>query len=112
MFGIPPMLSGFVGGYIGDLIGNLPAVQKALAPPLAKALNGDDVAEDFIMQGGKIQKFRKDDIVMGGTKLTGSDPRTIQLLERLVSAVEKGSVVMLDGQRVGQALNVGARRLQ
>jgi hypothetical protein len=103
---------GLLGGIIGDWIGNLPAVQKALAPPLAKALGGDDVAEDFIMQGGKIQKFRKDDIVMGGTKLTGSDPRTIQLLERLVSAVEKGSVVMLDGQRVGQALNVGARRLQ
>jgi len=103
---------GLLGGIIGDWIGNLPAVQKALAPPLAKALGGDDVAEDFIMQGGKIQKFRKDDIVMGGTKLTGSDPRTIQLLERLVSAVEKGSVVMLDGQRVGQALNVGAHRLQ
>lgn len=100
------------GGIIGDLIGNLPAVQKALAPPLAKALSGDDVAEDFIMQGGKIQKFRKDDIVMGGTKLTGSDPKMIQLLTRLVSAVEKGSVVMLDGQKVGQALNVGARRLQ
>jgi hypothetical protein len=103
---------GVLGGLIGDYIGNIPAIQKALAPPLAKALGGDDVAEDFIMQGGKIQKFRKDDIVMGGTKLTGSDPRTIQLLERLVSAVEKGSVVMLDGQRVGQALNVGARRLQ
>jgi hypothetical protein len=103
---------GVLGGFIGDYIGNIPAIQKALAPPLAKALGGDDVAEDFIMQGGKIQKFRKDDIVMGGTKLTGSDPRTIQLLERLVSAVEKGSVVMLDGQRVGQALNVGARRLQ
>jgi phage tail tape-measure protein len=103
---------GLLGGIIGDWIGNLPAVQKALAPPLAKVLGGDDVAEDFIMQGGKIQRFRKDDIVMGGTKLTGSDPKSIQLLERLVSAVEKGSVVMLDGQKVGQALNVGARRLQ
>ena len=103
---------GALGSIIGDYIGNIPAIQKALAPPLAKALGGDDVAEDFIMQGGKIQKFRKDDLVMGGTKLTGSDPKSIQLLERLVSAVEKGSVVMLDGQKVGQALNVGARRLQ
>jgi hypothetical protein len=105
-----------VGGVVGDLIGNLPAVQKALAPPLAKALGGDDVAEDFIMQGGKIQKFRKDDIVMGGTNLPGSDPKMIQLLTRLVNATEnrskKGSIIMLDGQRVGQALSTDARRLQ
>ena len=107
---------GALGGIIGDYIGNLPAVQKALAPPLAKALGGDDVAEDFIMQGGKIQKFRKDDIVMGGTNLPGSDPKMIQLLTRLVNATEnrskKGSIIMLDGQRVGQALSTDARRLQ
>ena len=103
---------GALGGIIGDYIGNLPAVQKALAPPLAKALGGDDVAEDFIMQGGKIQKFRKDDIVMGGTNLPGSDPKMIQLLTRLVNATEKGSIIMLDGQRVGQALSTNARRLQ
>ena len=102
---------GALGGIIGDYIGNLPAVQKALAPPLAKALGGDDVAEDFIMQGGKIQKFRKDDIVMGGTNLPGSDPKMIQLLTRLVNATEKGSIIMLDGQRVGQALSTNARRL-
>ena len=103
---------GALGGIIGDYIGNLPAVQKALAPPLAKALGGDDVAEDFIMQGGKIQKFRKDDIVMGGTNLPGSDPKMIQLLTRLVLAVEKGSIIMLDGQKVGQTLSTNARRLQ
>jgi len=103
---------GALGGLIGDYIGNIPAIQKALAPPLAKALGGDDVAEDFIMQGGKIQKFRKDDIVAGGTNLTGSDPKMIQLLTRLVNATEKGSIIMLDGQRVGQALSTDARRLQ
>jgi hypothetical protein len=103
---------GVLGGLIGDYIGNIPAIQKALAPPLAKALGGDDVAEDFIMQGGRIQKFRKDDIVMGGTNLTGSDPKMIQLLTRLVNATEKGSIIMLDGQRVGQALSTNARRLQ
>jgi hypothetical protein len=103
---------GVLGGLIGDYIGNIPAIQKALAPPLAKVLGGDDVAEDFIMQGGKIQKFRKDDIVMGGTNLTGSDPKMIQLLERLIAAVEKGGIVTLDGQKVGTALNIGAYRLQ
>ena len=64
------------------------------------------------MQSGKIQKFRKDDLVMGGTKLTGSDPRMIQLLERLVAATEKGGIVMLDGQKVGTALNVASYRMQ
>jgi hypothetical protein len=110
--GAGTLAGGVLGGLIGDYIGNIPAIQKALAPPLAKALGGDDVAEDFIWRDGKIQKFRKDDIIMGGTKLTGSDPKTIQLLERLVSAVEKGGIVTLDGQKVGQALSVGARRLQ
>jgi len=100
------------GGIVGDLIGNLPAVQKALAPPLAKALGGDDVAEDFIMQGGKIQKFRKDDIIAGGTSLTGSDPKIMQLLTRLVNATEKRSVIMLNGQKVGEGLATDARRLQ
>jgi hypothetical protein len=103
---------GALGGLIGDYIGNIPAIQKALAPPLAKALGGDDVAEDFIMQGGKIQKFRKDDIIAGGTSLTGSDPKMIQLLTRLVAATEKGGVVMLDGQKVGTALNVASYRMQ
>ena len=104
---------GALGGLIGDYIGNIPAIQKALAPPLAKALGGDDVAEDFIMQGGKIQKFRKDDIVMGGTNLkAGSDTKTEALLKRLVLAVEKGSIIMLDGQKVGQTLSTNARRLQ
>jgi hypothetical protein len=104
---------GVLGGLIGDYIGTIPAIQKALAPPLAKALGGDDVAEDFIMQGGKIQKFRKDDIVMGGTNLkAGSDTKTEALLKRLVLAVEKGSIIMLDGQKVGQTLSTNARRLQ
>jgi hypothetical protein len=64
------------------------------------------------MQGGKIQKFRKDDIIAGGTSLTGSDPKMIQLLTRLVAATEKGGVVMLDGQKVGTALNVASYRMQ
>ena len=65
------------------------------------------------MQGGKIQKFRKDDIVMGGTNLkAGSDTKTEALLKRLVLAVEKGSIIMLDGQKVGQTLSTNARRLQ
>jgi len=110
--GVGTIAGGFLGGIIGDYIGNIPAIQKALAPPLAKALGGDDVAEDFIMQDGKIQKFRKDDIIAGGTSLTGSDPKMMQLLTRLVNATEKRRVIMLNGQKVGEELVTDARRLQ
>jgi hypothetical protein len=58
-------------------------------------------------------KFRKDDVIVGGTNLGGGDNgKTIQLLERLVAAVEKGGVVTIDGQKVGQALVLGSYRTQ
>jgi len=109
------ILGGIAGGLIGDYIGTIPAIQKALAPPLAKALGGNDVAEDFVMQGGTVQKFRKDDIVMGGTNLTGGgadSAKTIKLLERLIKAVEAGGTVTLDGQKVGTAMVAGSYRMQ
>jgi len=107
-------LGTFGGGYLGQLagqfIGESKPIQEALAPPLAKALSGDEVAADFVMQGGKVQRFRKDDIVLGGTSLLGGggnkggDGRVVQLLERLVSAVEKGGNVYIDGNKVGVAI--------
>lgn len=107
-------LGTFGGGYLGSLagqfIGESKPIQEALAPPLAKALSGDEVAADFVMQGGKVQRFRKDDIVLGGTSLfggggnRGGDGRVVQLLERLVSAVEKGGNVYIDGNKVGVAI--------
>lgn len=97
---------GLLGQYIGSWIGSSKPIQNALAPPLAKALGGEDVADDFIMQNGKVQRFRKDDIVMGGTSLNkgGSDEKVVRLLERLVSAVEKGGHVYIDGNKVGTTL--------
>jgi hypothetical protein len=96
---------GLLGQYIGSWIGSSKPIQNALAPPLAKALGGDDVADDFVMQNGKVQRFRKDDIVMGGTSLNkGGDEKVIRLLERLVSAAEKGGHVYIDGNKVGTAL--------
>jgi CelD/BcsL family acetyltransferase involved in cellulose biosynthesis len=52
---------------------------------------------------------------MGGTNLTGGgadSAKTLQLLERLVNAVEKGGTVTLDGQKVGKALVAGSYRMQ
>lgn len=96
---------GLLGQYIGSWIGSSKPIQNALAPPLAKALGGDDVADDFVMQNGKVQRFRKDDLVMGGTSLNkGGDEKVVRLLERLVSAVEKGGHVYIDGNKVGTTL--------
>ena len=116
------VLGGIAGGLLGDFIGSMPSVQKALAPPIAKALGGDDVAADFVMQGGKVQKFRKDDIVLGGTNPFGAgkggagggggDPKVVMLLERLISAVERGGNVYIDGQKVGRALTLSNYRQQ
>jgi len=119
--GVGTMLGTFLGGLGGSALAGLIAnntdvsgIGNWMIGAFGNPKNAQkDVAEDFIMQGGKIQKFRKDDIVMGGTNLkAGSDTKTEALLKRLVLAVEKGSIIMLDGQKVGQTLSTNARRLQ
>jgi hypothetical protein len=99
---------GLLGSYIGDYIGTIPAIQKALAPPLAKALGGEDVAADFISRPGQpIQKFRKDDIIVGGTSLGGNgkgNDEIVLLLKELISEVKKGGNIYMDGNKVGKSL--------
>jgi len=61
--------------------------------------------EDFIIRPGQpIQKFRKDDVVIGGTNLFGGsqdNTKMITLLEKLIATVEKGGNVYMDGTLVG-----------
>ena len=83
-----------------------------------------DKADDFIFQNGKMTKFNKNDLIIGGTKLDqglkkdskdkslDDTQKMIMLLGKIAHAIEKGSIIMLDGQRVGQALSTNARRLQ
>ena len=83
-----------------------------------------DKADDFIFQNGKMTKFNKNDLIRGGTKLDqglkkdskdkslDDTQKMIMLLGKIAHAIEKGSIIMLDGQRVGQALSTNARRLQ
>ena len=74
----------------------------------AKSEATSDVAQDFIMQDGKIQKFRKDDLIIGGTSLMSKDSynsntdnsRIESLLEQLVA---KNSNVYMDSSQVGYA---------
>jgi hypothetical protein len=77
-----------------------------MAPP--------DEAADFISRPGQpLQKFRKDDIVVGGTSLSGGgNDEVTMLLKELVAAVKSGGNVYLDGTKVGTAMNVSTYRVQ
>ena len=79
-----------------------------------------DTASDFISRPGQpIQKFRPDDIVIGATNPMGKggsttvdNQRTNELLERLISIVEKGGVINMDGNKVGTVLGMSSYRTQ
>ena len=109
--GIGTLAGGFVGGLLGDMIGSIPAVQNALAPPLAKALGGEEVS-DFILSDRGLIKFRKDDLVIGGTKLnealgTGDNKRldeVCELLKQLIEVTKVDRVMSVDGNELRTAL--------
>jgi len=111
----------FAGGTLGSLagqyIGESKPIQEALAPPLARALGGEEVAADFISRPGMpVQKFRADDIIVGGTKLLGGNSKeqqyVIKLLEKLVMLVEKGGDIHIDGSKVGKAVVMNSSRIR
>lgn len=75
---------------------------------------GDDVisspgyGDRILFDKGTVTALNNNDTVVAGTNLGGGGGRTEQLLERLVSAVEKGGNVYIDGNRAGEALVLGA----
>jgi len=104
-----------IGGSIGALFGGIGAVPGAAIGGALGATYGslqnylsDDTeppAEDFIMQGGKMTRFRKDDVVVGGTNLGGGDnTEVVALLKELIITVKSGGNVYLDGTKVGTAM--------
>ena len=107
---------GSMGGQIlGDWIGGMPGVQDVIAPVLEPAVKAmvPDKADDFILNKGKMTKFNKDDLVIGGTNLAGQgisdgggNNEVIQRLDRLIQLVEDGKTVEMDGVRVGEALGL------
>jgi len=117
--GVGTMLGTFLGGLGGSALAGLIANNtdvSGIGNWMIDAF-GDPKragkAEDFILQDGKMTKFRKDDVIVGGTNLGGGDNgKTIQLLERLVSMVEKGGNVYIDGNKVGATLALSNYRQQ
>ena len=84
------------------------------ARDISKANSSAPEAADFISRPGQpVQKFRKDDIIVGGTNLGGGgDGEVITLLKELITAVNNGGNVYLDSTQVGTALTVGSYKMQ
>jgi len=80
------------------------------------ATAGGGTAADFISRPGQpIQKFRKDDIIVGGTSLGsgggGNNGEVVALLKELISEVRKGGDVFMDGNKVGKSLALVTSRM-
>ncbi len=138
--GVGTLLGGLAGDAVGRWIGGAIADNAPnAAETVGKALVPDDIAEDFISRPGQpIQKFRADDIILGGTNLTGNNntqvvtnpaensdntqvvtnpaensdnTKVIILLEELISAVKQGGDVYMDGAKVGRSLALATSRM-
>jgi hypothetical protein len=99
---------GSIGGsLLGNWVGSMPAVQDALAPFIEGLLPDDNgMADDFIVQDNKLTKFRKDDIIIGGTNIGGGDQdsKIVERLDTLIELMMAGKVIEMDGIKVAEAM--------
>ena len=77
-------------------------------PEVAAGVDGD-----FISRGNKTRRFRKDDLVIGGTKLDqalgnggGGNQEVINALNNIAALLSQPGVVLMDGRKVGEAINM------
>lgn len=115
-------LGSFGGGLLGSLVApGVGTVGGAVGGSMLGDWLGDKIfgeretppAEDFIMQNGTLTRFRKDDVVVGGTNLGGGNsPEVVALLKELITAVKSGGDVYLDGTKVGTAMAMSTYKTQ
>jgi len=80
----------------------------------------DQVDADFISRGGRTRRFRKDDLVIGGTKLdqalgrggSESNQAILTALNNIASLLAQPGEVKLDGRLVGEALSMSKSYVQ
>ena len=73
-----------------------------------------ETLDDFIIRPGEgIQKFNKDDIVIGGTNLFGggNNGNVEKKLDAILAAIQAGGNVYIDGNKAGRAMVLGTQRL-
>jgi len=73
-----------------------------------------ETTDDFIIRPGQpIQKFRKDDVVIGGTNLFGgeSSKNVEKKLDAILAAIQAGGNVYIDGNKAGRAMVLATQKL-
>jgi uncharacterized protein YukE len=121
-------VAAIAGDWLGRKLGGMMPGQETVGGIVRNTFYNEEseaagVAEDFISRPGQpIQKFRADDIIMGGTKLTGdgnntqptnsgNDAQVITLLKELITVVKAGGDVYIDGAKAGKSLALATSRL-
>ena len=111
----------FIGGSLGSLIApGVGTVGGAVGGGMAGDWLGDKIfgerpesAEDFIIRPGqKPLKFRKDDVIVGGTNLTGNNrgeggnSKIELLLQELIQAVKQGQNIYIGPNKLNEAIGL------
>ena len=101
-------LGKWVGGALAESIG-----AEGLGSTVLSVFGSGDTAEDFISRPGQpIQKFRADDVIVGGTNLSGGGNNEVTtLLKELISAVKEGGDVFIDGAKAGRSMALATSRI-
>lgn len=114
-------LGGLLGGIGGLGAASVPlGIAGGIGGSMAGDYLGDKIfgerpesAEDFIIRPGqKPLKFRKDDIIMGGTSLTGNSNggngggNVEALLQELIAAVKQGGNIHIGANKLNEAIGI------
>ena len=77
-----------------------------------KATSGDTAADFISRPGQPIQKFRADDVIVGGTSLGGGgNGEVVSLLKELIYTIKQGGDVYMDGAKVGKSMVLATSKL-
>lgn len=114
-------LGGILGGAAGSFVApGAGTIAGGIGGSMAGDYLGDEIfgerpeeASDFIIRPGqKPLKFRKDDIIMGGTNLTGNSTggtgggNVEALLQELIVAVKQGSNIYLGTNKLNESIGL------
>jgi hypothetical protein len=86
-------------------IGDMKKAEDVISP---NGVQDNGKAEDFIVQDNKLTKFRKDDVIVGGTNLGGDggggSSDIVERLDKLIELMIAGKTINMDGVQVAKAL--------
>jgi hypothetical protein len=113
---IIPGVGTAIGGGVGAGVGAVGAL-------LSNYFGDSEEAQDFILRPGqKPLKFRKDDVVIGGTNIEGNRSsntdngallKEFQEMKQILSAIlNKEGTITLNGTKMGTAMAVGSYKIQ